>query len=330
MRVAIVGAGRRGIVHGRAAASFPDTDVVAVIDPDAGRAAALARELGGRAFRSHLEALAETQPNAVVLCSPPPLHVDQALDAIGFGATLLIEKPVALDLASVARLGIAARDANRLVLVCQQLRYAPGALRAKQALEGRRIALVHSWLYRQKPDIKGNWQRSWGGGHVVENQIHPIDLTRYVLGDPGEPISVYARYGERFYDVDADWDNWDSYSVSLAFRDGAVGSVATTYGSFPGLTQASGHDIVAEGLVVRFRGNRCELHTSDGTVEIVEATEDPTITMNHAFLHATRSGDTSHLRQDYEDANRSLAICLAANTSAITGQPIALGWRDAV
>ena len=142
MRVAIVGAGRRGIVHGRAAASFPDTDVVAVVDPDAARGEALANELGGRAFASHLEAFAETQPDAVVLCSPPPLHVDQALDAIGFGATLLIEKPVALDLASVARLGTAARDADRLVLVCQQLRYADGALRAKQALEGRRVALA--------------------------------------------------------------------------------------------------------------------------------------------------------------------------------------------
>jgi predicted dehydrogenase len=329
MRVAIVGAGRRGIVHGRAAAGFSDCDVVAIIDPDVERAAALAGELGGRAFTSHLKAFAETQPDAVVLCSPPPLHVDQALAAIDFGATLLIEKPVALDLASVARLGTAARDADRLVLVCQQLRYAAGAIRAKQALEGRRIALVHSWLYRQKPDIRGNWQRSWGGGHVVENQIHPIDLTRYVLGDRGEPTSVYARYGDRFYDVDADWDNWDSYSVSLEFRGGAVGSVATTYGSFPGLPQSSGHDIVADGLVVRFRGNRCELHSPGGAVEVVEATEDPTISMNHAFLLATRTGDTSHLRQDYEDANRSLAICLAANDSAMSGTPITLDWRDA-
>lgn len=328
MRVAIVGAGRRGIVHGRAAAAFADCDVVAVVDPDAARAGALASELGGRAFAAHEDAFAATAPDAVVLCSPPPLHVAQALDALAIGATLLIEKPVALDLESVARLGTAARDADRLVLVCQQLRYTAGALRARQALEGRRVALVHSWLYRQKPDIKGNWRRSWGGGHIVENQIHPIDLTRYVLGDRGEPMSVYARYGDRFYDVDADWDNWDSYSVSLAFRDGAVGSVATTYGSFPGLHQASGHDIVADGLVVRFRGNRAELHWANGTVEVVEATEEATVSMNHAFLLATRTGDTGHLRQDYDDANRSLGICLAANDSAMSGQPVALDWRE--
>ncbi len=329
MRVAIVGAGRRGIVHGRAAATFPDCEVVAVVDPDAARAQALVGELGGRAFSSHLEAIAATQPDAVVLCSPPPLHVAQAIDAIAAGATVLVEKPVALDLASVAHLETVSRAAGRLVLVCQQLRYTAGALRAKQALEGRRVALVHSWVYRQKPDIKGNWRRSWGGGHIVENQIHPIDLTRYVLGDRGEPTSVFARYGNRFYDVDADWDNWDSYSVSLEFRGGAVGGVATTYGAFPGLPQSSGHDIIAEGLAVRFRGNRAELHWADGSVEIVEAAEEATISMNHAFLEATRTGETSHLRQDYADANRSLAICLAANDSARTGHPITLGWPDA-
>lgn len=324
MRVAVVGAGRRGLVHARAANRFPDTTVVAIIDPDADRASTLAREFDARAFASLAEALADLQPDAVILGSPPPLHVDQAIASIHAGATVLIEKPVALDLASVAKLRAASVEADRLVVVCQQHRYAEGAVRARDALAGRSVALIHSWLYRQKPDIHANWQRSWGGGHIVENQIHPIDLTRFVLGERGEPISVYAQYSDHFYPQSNDWDNWDSYSVSLKMRHGAVASIATTYGAFPGLTHASGHDIVAEGLIVRIRGHRVELHSSDGSVETIEASQDPTITINHAFLRATMTGDRSGLLQDFDDANRSLEICLAANESSISGQPILL------
>ena len=77
------------------------------------------------------------------------------------------------------------------------------------------MGLFHSYLYRQRPDIRGNWQRSWGGGHVVENQIHPIDLARYLIG---EVRSVYARYAEHVLAGTEDWDNWDSYSVTLEFE----------------------------------------------------------------------------------------------------------------
>jgi hypothetical protein len=81
---------------------------------------------------------------------------------------------------------------------------------------------------------------------------------------------------------------------------------------------------VAEGLVVKIRGHNFELLFEDGTVETIASEIDPTITIAHAFLHASRTGDHSALRQDYDDAARSLEICLAANTSAMTGQVVKL------
>ena len=57
MRIAIVGAGRRGIVHGRAAAAYPGVQVVAVCDPDSTRAGQLAAELGARPYAGHRQAL---------------------------------------------------------------------------------------------------------------------------------------------------------------------------------------------------------------------------------------------------------------------------------
>ncbi len=227
------------------------------------------------------------------LTSPPPVHREQALDALSAGCALLIEKPVALDMADVQAVGEAAQRAGKLVLVCQQHRYSQAALRARELLAGRKVGLFHSYLYRQRPDIRGNWQRSWGGGHVVENQIHPIDLARYLIG---EVRSVYARYAEHVLAGTEDWDNWDSYSVTLEFEGGAVGSVATTYAAFPRIPQSSAVDIVAEGLVLRYHWGRLEVFYPDREPETVPVEEDPTIAIGRAFLHAVESGEQAHLR----------------------------------
>ena len=321
MRIAIVGAGRRGIVHGRAAAAYPGAEVVAVCDPDSTRAGQLAAELGARPYAGHRQALDAERPTVCYLTSPPLTHTEQALDALAAGCALMIEKPVALTMDEVERIGQAAETNGLPVAVCQQHRYTPAATRARELLAGRPAGLVHSFLYRQKPDIRGNWRRSWGGGHIVENQIHPIDFSRYVVG---EISSIYAQYGEQVLAGTEDWDNWDSYSVTLRYAGGAVGSIGTTYAAFPRLPQSSGFDIVAEGVVLRYSGSRLNVFFAGGETETVPSPQDPTITFGHEFLRAVETGDRSRLRQEYAAAARSLAVCLAANDSAQTGQVMRL------
>jgi predicted dehydrogenase len=326
MRIAIVGAGRRGRAHGRAAARYPGAEVVAVCDPDTERAAQLGAELGARDYPDFGQALAQARPEVVYLTSPPPVHTAQAMDALAAGCSLLIEKPVALDLAEVEAIGKQAQAAGKLVVVCQQHRYSAAAERARELLAGRKVGLMHSYLYRQKPDIRGNWHRSWGGGHIVENQIHPIDLARYLIG---EVTTVFAQYAEHVLAETEDWDNWDSYSVTLGFASGTVGSIATTYAAFPRISQSAALDFVAEGLVLRYHWGRLEVFYADGRTETVGVEEDPTATIGREFLRAHETGDRSRLRQDFADATRSLAVCLAANESAVSGQVIRFPYRPA-
>ena len=321
MRVAIVGAGRRGIVHGRAAAKYDGAQVVAVCDPDAQRAETLAAELGARAYPDHRRAIEAEKPDVMYLTSPPPVHTEQALDALNAGCALMIEKPVALEMEPVYRIGKRAHELGKLVVVCQQHRYTEATDRARELLAGRKVGLVHSYLYRQKPDIRGNWRRSWGGGHIVENQIHPIDLCRYLLG---EITSVYAQYADHVLAGSEDWDNWDSYSVTLRFAQGTVASVATTYAAFPRIPQSSAVDIVAEGAVLRYGWGKLDVFYPDGQTETVKVSQEPTLTIGHEFLRAVETGDRSRLRQGYTDAARSLEVCLAANESAETGKVIRL------
>jgi predicted dehydrogenase len=318
LSVLILGAGRRGHAHGRAARAIPEVRVAGVGDPDEKRARALAAELGGQPFTDWRLALAATQPDLVYVTSPPPAHAEQTIAALEAGAHVVLEKPIALTMAEAAAIGATATRCERHVQVCQQQRYGAHADRSKQALAGRKVALAHSWLYRQTPDIPGNWDRAWGGGHVVEWGIHPLDFLRYVVG---EIESVSASYGEQVLAGRPNWRNWDAYSVCFRFECGAVGAMATTYAAWPGIPDSSALEIIAEGLLLRLRRGRLEIVTPEGT-EIVEERRDSTHLLNEAFVRALRTGDWSEVRITYPDAMRTLAVVLAANASNEAGETI--------
>ena len=263
----------------------------------------------------------EPRPEVAVITSPPPCHTEQTLAALDAGCHVILEKPIALTMAEARTIGRAAREADRQVVVCQQHRYSEAASRAREALAGRKVALVHVWLYRQAPDIRGNWSREWGGGHVVEWAIHPIDFCRWAVGDVE---SVYAAYADQVLRGTPEWENWDAYSCTLRFACGAVGSIATTYAVWPGGGGGFGLDIVAEDTIVRWRAGRLEIETPAGKSEYPEP-EEPTAALHRAFFECLASGDWGPLRQDYDDAVTTLATVLACNRSNETGMPVEVG-----
>jgi predicted dehydrogenase len=314
----VIGAGRRGRTHGKAAASLPTVNVAAVCDPDEERAFTLAQELQAKPLAEWRTALEDLHPQLVFVTTPPPLHAEQAIAALESGAHVVLEKPIALTMQEARAIGRTAERCGRYVQVCQQHRYGRQADRARELLSGRPVALVHSWLYRQAPDIRGNWDRAWGGGHVVEWGIHHLDLCRYLLG---EIETVHASYAEQVLAGRPDWNNWDGYALSARFTSGAVASMATTYAAWPGIPGASGLDIIAQDAVVRQRHGHLEIVTPEGT-ETVKEEGDLTLLLVEAFVTALLTGDWGGVRITYDDAMRTLAVVLAANRSNETGRVV--------
>lgn len=324
--VGIIGAGRRGAAHGNAAIDSGLGRVVSVCDVDLARAQALAERLAARqslpvqVYATADELLEAGGISAVYVTTPPPVHARQTIAALERGLHVVLEKPIALTMDEARAIGEARQRAGTIVHVCQQQRYAATTDVARRILEGRKVALARVHLYRQRPDIRGNWDRRWGGGHIVEWAIHPIDLCRYLIG---EITSVYAAYSENLPADSPDWDNWDSYAVTLRFANGAVGSVATTYALFPGIEFSYSLDIVAEGGLLRW-GRGLQWITPQG-VETFASGPEPTTTLSRVFLEAVETGDTSKIRISYDDAVRTLAVVLGANQSALSGEAVRLG-----
>ncbi len=325
LKVAVIGAGRRGGAHTRAVADLEaQAQVVGIADVDEGRARTLIGEHAPHAkpYLDAIEMLDDMRPDVVYITTPPALHREQAIAALQRGAHVVLEKPITLDLETSAAIGDAAKENGRMIHICHQLRYGGGASEIREALSGRKVALTHIWNYRKAPDIPGNWYRSWGGGHVVEWGIHYLDLCRYVMQT--EPVEVYAHYTDNVLAGSANWDNWDAYSLTVRWANGAVCGYASTYALDPALQDSSGLAIIAQGAKADFGWGGSTWTTPEGAHQFPGKGGDGERELSRAFFTAIESGDTSGIRQTFDDAMKTHRLVMACNESAMTGKPVSL------
>lgn len=325
LKVVVIGAGRRGRAHTEAVAKLPErARVVGIADIDEARVRDLvgASAPGATTAAEPLALLRETEPDIVFVTTPPPLHREQTVAALELGAHVVLEKPIALTVAEADAIGEAAARTGRLVHVCHQLRYKPGMPELREILSRQAVALTHIWNYRKGPDIPGNWSRAWGGGHVVEWGIHHLDLCRYLMAT--EAVEVSAQYADQVLRGQEGWDNWDSYALTVRWANGAVGGYASTYALKPGLPPESGLNIIAaEGKAAVGWGD-ATWTTPDGVESWVTEGGDGERELARAFFDAVERGDDSGLRQTLDDALRTHRLVMAANESAIRGEPVRL------
>jgi predicted dehydrogenase len=323
IRAVVLGAGRRGQAHSEAVADLESHgQVLGIADLDESRARHVAGSVAPHAKVStdSIGLLNELQPNLVYITTPPAEHLEQTLAALELGAHVVLEKPIALSNDEARKIGEAAQQANRLVHVCHQLRYVPGVAEIRSILEGQRIALSHIWMYRMAPDIPGNWNRTWGGGHVVEWGIHYLDLCRYLMGT--EAVDVNAKYADAVLRGQPNWDNWDAYAMNIQWANGAIGGYSSTYALKPGIQGNSGLRIIAEGGMVEFDWVSCRWVTPDGTQEWSCERGDAERELSRAMFQAIERGDAGEIRQDFDDALRTHQLVMAANDSAGSGATV--------
>lgn len=222
-RIAIVGAGKIGRVHMAQAAR--EGELAGVADPSAdGRQAAEA--FGVPWFDSLDEMLARLRPDGVVLATPNRLHAPQALACIAARVPVLVEKPLA-DTAEAAReVVVAARAAGVALLVGHHRRHNPLIAAARAEISSGaigRLVAVNALCWFRKPDsyFEVPWRTQPGGGPILTNLIHDIDLLRHLCGDVA---SVQARSSSlaRGHAVE------DTAAVLLRFANGALGTMTVS------------------------------------------------------------------------------------------------------
>jgi len=238
VRTALIGCGKVGGLHAGALTTRPESTLVAVCDSSAERAERFAARYGGRAFRDVPQMIRESGAEAVFICTPHPLHAEPAVLAAQAGLHVLVEKPMAASLSDCdAMLGAAEKSGVRLSVMSQRRFYEP-VQRIKAAIEGGKIGrpvlgvfLMFSWrdqAYYQSDPWRGKWDTE-GGGVLVNQSPHQLDLLRWFMGDLEEISGRWANLNHPYIEVD------DTAVAILKFRNGGLGSIVTSLSQKPGL-----------------------------------------------------------------------------------------------
>ena len=222
VRLLLIGAGVIGRTHIDRIGRDPHLALAGIAEPSAA-GKVLAQQLGVPWAASHLELLERTQAQGAIVATPNASHVSVAIDCLERGVAALVEKPVADTVAEALALVKAQQRTGVPVLVGHHRRHNPINSRARSILqEGRlgRVVTANVMCTVLKPDayFDAAWRRQPGGGPVLINLIHEIDMLRFLCGEITE-VQALSSNAVRGFAVE------DTAAAVLRFASGALGTV---------------------------------------------------------------------------------------------------------
>lgn len=348
-RVGIVGCGNIADNHFQSYSSVPGVEVIGVCDIDLARARTFAAERNiVRAVGSVRELIA-LGIDAISVCTPHPTHEAVVTEAAAAGVHILCEKPVATDVASAERMVLAAEQHKVTFGVVFQRRFWPGAQALRAAIDDGRLGqpvLGHCQVLLHRGTDYYNtaaWRGTWaadGGGVLMTQAIHYIDLLQWFMGDP---VEVSAKAGTFVLGDTIEVE--DTAAALITFASGAVATLSATVAASPNLgtrivvtgtsgatvnvtEYPEGSDAVNDLWAVPGEERAGSVFAGGLTGDIPVAEVNSGLLPLHRlqvadFVEAVRTGRAPSVSG--REAMKSLQIVSAVYESARTGQPVRIG-----
>jgi predicted dehydrogenase len=202
----VLGPGRIARVFARDLLLVPDARLVATGSRSRERATAFADELGGTAYGSYEELVADPAVDVVYVASPHSLHAEHTMLALEAGKHVLCEKPMTLEAATSQELFDAARERGLFLMEAMWMATNPvirtmcRLLRAGEHGTPRQVHADLGFLVQTDPTDR-LVDPALGGGALLDMGIYPLTLAHLVLGEPESLVGVANVVGGIDLDV---------------------------------------------------------------------------------------------------------------------------------
>jgi predicted dehydrogenase len=198
VNVALVGCGRIAESHLEVLQALPDCHLTGVADANPSAAEVAGRRAGAPAFTDVHHLLDQARPDAVVLCTPPATHADLATFFLAEGIHVLCEKPLAVSVAEAERMIAAGQRGDAVLMMASKFRYVADILNARSVIDSGLLGeiVLYENAFCSRVDMANRWNADRavsGGGVLVDNGSHSVDIARFLLGPIG---AVQAQDGK--------------------------------------------------------------------------------------------------------------------------------------
>lgn len=190
MRIAIIGCGLIGQKRAQSLKKFSQCELVAVVDGAQERAEFLAKQMNCQAFADWQTALKSTDIDMVIVATPHHVLAEITLAAVTAGKHVLVEKPAARNAAELEPVIQAAHKTGALVRVGFNHRYHRALSQAKTLIKENALGELMFVRARYGHGGRIGYDKEWravpelsGGGELIDQGVHLIDLARWFLGD---------------------------------------------------------------------------------------------------------------------------------------------------
>jgi predicted dehydrogenase len=291
--------------------------------------------------RDYKQALTQLKPDLVNISTYSDSHADYAVMAMEQGAHVFVEKPLATTVADARRVVDCAKANNRKVVVGYILRHHPSWMR----LISEARALGGPYVFRlnlNQQSSGSTWEvhktLMQTTSPIVDCGVHYVDVMCQITD--AKPVEVRGMGLRLSNEIAPDMYNYGHFQV--LFDDGSVGWYEAGWGPMMSDTAFFVKDVVSPNGAVSIRmpesarSDDHDTHTKTSTIRVHRVGQpDQDLSMadepghqdlcerEQAFMARAISEDLD-LSRHMEDAVQSLAICLAADESVRSGQPVKL------
>lgn len=248
LRTGVVGLGWAGHQHIKAYMALPETHVAAVAEPNPTLLEQAKEQYGiEHAFSDYREMLEHADLDVVSVATPNFAHAEPAIAALGAGAHVLVEKPLARTYAEGLSMVRAAERNDRVLQVMFNQRFRPDVQVMKRFIDEGGLGQVYHaksrWLRRSGIPGRG---RKWfvskelaGGGPLIDLGVHMLDMALYAMEEP-EVVAVsgasYDTLGQRFvtevYGEDATYEVEDFATAFIRLAGGRTLNLEASWATY--------------------------------------------------------------------------------------------------
>jgi predicted dehydrogenase len=194
-----------------------------VVDPRRSAAEAVAEQKRVRWFEDFRNPELLDLVDAVIICTPPNLHYDIALHFLTNGKHVLCEKPLTISRAHAEELVRAAGEQELVLMMASKFRYVDDIVKAKAILEAGILGrvILYENTFCAKAMMKDRWNAApeiAGGGVLIDNGTHSVDVARYLFG-PIQEVQAQSAIHAQGLAVE------DTARLQFRTRAGVIGMI---------------------------------------------------------------------------------------------------------